>query len=160
MLNRLPSPTQMPPLSMLVDDIGRPSPRRLAKSFDVTERTVRRWMKEDQAPRAVMFALFWLTSWGQQAVHSEAHNSAVMHAGMARCLRDEIDRLRSQLERLGRIADFGAANDPAESVRARRPAIEAPKLHRQTIEKPSKKTGSPGSSKARATKQPRGLQRG
>ena len=33
MLNRLP--TQLPPLWMLVDDIGRPSPRQLAKSLDV-----------------------------------------------------------------------------------------------------------------------------
>ena len=107
-----------------------------------------------------MFALFWLTRWGQHAVHCEAHNDAILQASIARNLRDQIERLQSQLEHVGRIADFGAANDPAESVRARRPAIEAPKLHRQTIEKPSKKTGSPGSSKARTTKQPRGLQRG
>lgn len=158
MLNRLP--TQLPPLWMLVDDIGRPSPRQLAKSLDVTERTVRRWLKEDKAPRPVMFTLFWLTRWGQHAVHCEAHNDAILQASIARNLRDQIERLQAQLEHVGRIADFGAANDPAESVRARRPAIEAPKLHRQSVEKPSKKTGSPGSSKARATKQPRGLQRG
>lgn len=152
MLNRLPSPTQMPPLWMLVDDIGRPSPRQLARSFDVTERTVKRWLKEDQAPRAVMFALFWLTRWGQQAVHCEAHNDAILQASIARNLRDQIERLRAQLEHLGRIADFGAANDPAESVRARRPTIGAPQLHRQTVAKPTKKTGVHRSSKTSATK--------
>ena len=77
MLNRLP--TQLPPLWMLVDDIGRPSPRQLAKSLDVTERTVERWLKTDKAPRPVMFALFWLTRWGQHAVHCEAHNVIAEH---------------------------------------------------------------------------------
>ena len=158
MLNRLP--TQLPPLWMLVDDIGRPSARKLAKSLDVTERTVQRWLKEDKAPRPVMFALYWLTRWGQHAVHCEAHNDAILQASIARNLRDQIERLQAQLEHVGRIADFGAANDPAESVRASRPTIGAPQLHRQTVEKPSKKTGSPGGSKTRATKQPRGLQRG
>jgi hypothetical protein len=150
----------MPPLWMLIDDIGRPSPRQIAKALDVTERTVKRWLQADQAPRTVMCSLFWLTRWGQHAVHCEAHNDAVMQAGMARNLRDQIERLQQQLAHLGRIADFGAANDPADSVRAARPTIGAPQLSRKTIEKQAKNRSSSGGSKTSATKQPRGLQRG
>lgn len=158
MLNRLPA--HLPPLWMLIDDIGRPSARKIAKALDVTERTVQRWIKADKAPRAAMFALFWLTRWGHSAVHCEAHNDAILQASIARNLSDQLKRLQSQLEHVARIADFGAANDPAESVRARKSTSGAPQLHRQTVAKPTKKTGLNRSSKTRETKQPRGLQRG
>jgi len=160
MLNRLPTPTQMPSLSVMIYDIGNPTPRQLAKALSVTERTVCRWIQLGRAPRSVELSLYWLTGWGQRAVHCEAHNSAVMHAGMARCLREQIEHMKAKLEHLGRIADFGAANDPADGVRAYRPTIGAPQLHRSTVAKPAKKRGSPDSSKTSATKQPRGLQRG
>lgn len=114
MLNRLPR--QVPPLSMMLDDIGRPSPRELARAFDVTERTVRRWIADDSAPLTVLLALFWLTSWGISAVDAEAHNSAVMSASMVRVLRGQVSDLKARLDRLGKIADFGAANDPAPGV--------------------------------------------
>ena len=114
MLNRLP--VQIPPLWLLLDDIGNPPAKRLAKALDVTERTVKKWIRDDVAPRPVMLSLYWLTRWGQSAVHCEAHNAAVMHAGMVGGLRREIELLNARLDRLGRIADFGAANDPAPNV--------------------------------------------
>jgi len=133
MLNRLPSPTQMPSLSWLLDDIGGASAKQIARALHVSERSLYRWIKADQAPRPVMLALYWLTRWGMNAVHCEAHNAAVLHAGMATSLRRQIDRLeqdycmqierlQAQLEHLARIGDFGAANDPAETVCSPRPA--------------------------------------
>ena len=124
MLNRLP--VLVVPLSMLIEDIGNPSPKRIAKALGVTERTVKKWIREDIAPRPVMLSLYWLTGWGQSAVHCEAHNAAVMHAGMVGCLRREIALLNARLDRLGRIADFGAANDPAPNVAL--PAVPPPAM--------------------------------
>ena len=116
MLNRLPRATQMPPLSCMLDDIGRPRPRDLARALGVSERAVRRWQDQDHAPLPVMLAIFWLTRWGHSAVDSDAHNAAVLHAVAAEGARREVAALTEKLARLGQIADFGAANDPAQGV--------------------------------------------
>lgn len=111
----------------MLDDIGRPKPRDLARALGVSQRTVSRWIAADSAPTPVLQALFWLTRWGQSSVNADAHNAATMHAAMVGALRREIDVLRASLERLGRIADFGAANDPAPDVptHANTPASES-----------------------------------
>jgi hypothetical protein len=114
MLNRLPR--QMPPMSWMLDDIGNPKPRDLARALGVSERTVKGWIARDEAPTPALLALFWLTRWGQQAVDAEAHNAACMHATMVALLRGELAELNVRLQRLGRIADFGSANDPAEAI--------------------------------------------
>ena len=123
MLNRLPKPTQLPPLQWMLDDIGNPTAQALARALGVTRRTVERWRKAGHAPRAAMLAIYWLTRWGMDAVHCEAHNAAQLHAGMSDCLKREGERLKAEIEtlnaklaRLGRIADFGSANDPASGV--------------------------------------------
>ena len=160
MLNRLPTPTRLPGLNTMLDDIGRPHPTKVAKALGVSVRSVHRWIKLDRAPRPVELALYWLTSNGHHAVHCEAHNDAVMHAAMARCLREQIVRLEAQLEHLGRIGDFGAANDPADSVASPRPAPAEPQLPTATVEKPQRKSGSSVVRKTGETKQPRGFHRG
>lgn len=111
MLAKAPSVT--PPLSWMLDDLGRPHPRKLARLLGVSERTVRRWMKDDQAPRAVLYAIYWLTSWGQQAVHAELHNSATMYAGYVACLKSEVESLRHELARVLSLAHFDSANAPS-----------------------------------------------
>ena len=114
MLNRLPR--HMPPLWLMLDDIGQPSPAELARALGVTERTVSRWLKAGQAPHAAMLALFWITRWGQSVVNADAQNQAVTSAGLARSRMEQIEALKGQLQRLGRIAQFGSANDPAPDV--------------------------------------------
>lgn len=154
MLNRLPS--QMPPLDVMLADIGDPKPAALAKALDVSARSVRRWLQHGHAPRSAALAIFWLTRWGQNAVHCEAHNAAQLHAGMAAALRSEIDRLQAQLDRLARIGDFGCANDPALGIA--RPVLPAAPRRR-----PSVRTDEPSATapvKPGSTKQPRGFQRG
>ena len=112
---------------MMLDDIFSPKPRELARVFRVSERTVKRWIREEQAPMPVLMSLFWLTSWGQDQVHTHAHNGAILQAAIADNLRRELvdvkdklgrelDGLNEKLARLGQIADFGSANDPAEGV--------------------------------------------
>lgn len=114
MLNRLPR--LLMPLSVLLDDIGSPKARELAKVFQVPEKTAAQWLRDDDAPAAVMLALFWLTRWGHNAVHCEAHNAAILQAGIAASLKREVESLTGKLANLGRIADFGSANDPAPGV--------------------------------------------
>lgn len=116
MLRRLPM--HMPALSLMLEDIGKPAPEALARALDVSVTTVRRWIAEDQAPQPVLLALYWITKWGASAVDANAHNDAVASAGLARALRSEVDALRARLEKFGRIADFGSANDPASSAPA------------------------------------------
>jgi hypothetical protein len=110
-LRRLPK--AMPPLSMMLDDIGNPPPDALAAAFDVSETTARRWLSDERAPLAVQLALFWLTKWGVSQVDATAHNDAAMAAQRAASLRREVESLREVLAKVGRIADFGSANDPA-----------------------------------------------
>lgn len=150
----------MPPLDVMLGDIGSPSATALAKALDVSARTVRRWLQHGHAPRAAMLSIFWLTRWGQHAVHCEAHNAAQLHAGMAAALRTEINRLQAQLDRLARIGDFGSANDPAPGF-SRPPGGPATPAHNQR--RASIRTDEPSSTalvKPGSPKQPRGFQRG
>lgn len=114
MLNRLPR--QLPALSLMVADIGNPSTHELARSLDVTPRTVRRWLAADLAPRCAGLALFWLTRWGMSAIDAEAHQAAMLHAGLARARAEEIARLRVDLAHVLALADHGAANVPSLQV--------------------------------------------
>lgn len=158
MLNRLPR--QMPPLDVMLADIGNPTTREVARALDVTERTVRRWLSHGTAPRPVMLALFWVTSWGLSATDCETFNTAMLNRGLAVALKEEIGRLQARLDRLGRIADFGSANDPAPGVAVARLTLPVVPTENQP---PSVRTGEPGSTAAPepgSTQQPREFQRG
>ncbi len=121
MLNRLPSRT--PSLAEMMHDCGGVTPRQLANAMGVNQRTVYRWMSEGSAPRPVLLALFWLTRWGMQSTDADLFNYATAQRGYAVALKDELSRtqqevrsLQTQIERLGRLGDFGSANDPAHGV--------------------------------------------
>lgn len=113
MLNRLPTPTECPDLRYILADLGNPAPAALASALGVSLATVRRWLREDRAPRPVMLTLFWLTRWGISRVDAEAVNAARLHAGRVLALEHENRRLRRELARVVSIGDFGSANDPA-----------------------------------------------
>jgi hypothetical protein len=91
----------------------------------------------NEAPRAVMLALFWLTSWGQQWANVDAFNDAQAQRQLANAFRRRNDELEKQIAHLARIADFGAANDPSPSALLRRPEIEPARA------RPSRKIHSP-----------------
>ncbi len=114
MLNRLPR--HMPPFTAMLADIGSPSVKEIARALQVKETTVRKWLREDQAPHPVMLAVFWITRWGVSAIDCEAHNAAILQAGLARSRQDQIESLESRIQRLAQIASFGSANDPAPGV--------------------------------------------
>lgn len=111
-------PRQLPQLADLLADIGNPQARALALALGVSERTAYRWLADpDSAPRMVLAALFWLTSWGRQTVHCAAHNDAVLYASQARALTQELDATRADLARVLALASTGAANDATQRVR-------------------------------------------
>lgn len=109
-------PRNVPPLSLMMDDLGHPPPRVIARAFDVTERTVRRWLRDDRAPRAVLFSVFWLTRWGREQVHHEAEYRAHFHVGLYEALRRENAALHARIARLDALGDFGTANAPEFAV--------------------------------------------
>lgn len=149
MLNRLPS--QTPPLWLMLEDIGSPSPKDVAKSLGVSEAMVKKWIKHDSAPRAILLAVFWLTKWGMSAVDAEAHNAAIMSAGLARARLSEIERLQGAMHRLGRIAQFGSANDPAPGVPVDLGAPRAPAHRAKLRVEPAPGAGSTVSTPSSST---------
>lgn len=123
MLNRLPTPTECPTLSQILADLGNPAPKDLARSLGVSVSTIRRWLAVDHAPRPILLALFWLTTWGMSRVDAEAVNAARMHAARTLGLLREVARLQQELARVVSIADFGTANEPLMRGPSWRPGL-------------------------------------
>lgn len=123
MLTQLPK--TLPPLSILIADLGHPRPAAIAKALDVSEPTVRRWLRCDSAPRSVLLSLFWLTRWGRSQVDCQAVNDARVHVGLSRALAAENSNLRRRMAKVARLADFGSANDPGDFFASEKPGSMA-----------------------------------
>ncbi|MCV2361707.1 hypothetical protein LNV08_22325 [Paucibacter sp. TC2R-5] len=109
MLNRLPTPTQCPALSQMLDNIGNPSPKALAKALGVCISDMQTWIETDCAPRPVLLALFWLTVWAQSSVDAESINISRLHVSIAVSLRTELAGIKHELARILTHGNFGAA---------------------------------------------------
>ena len=119
------APTQLPPLSMLVDDLhGDRSPESIGRHLGVSGLTVRRWLKADQAPRAALLALFWETRWGLSALDAQADNLVRLHVGLNNALRRENATLRRRIARLESLR-YGAANAPTWQAQPQPPISRA-----------------------------------
>jgi hypothetical protein len=116
MLNRLPSGARLPPLGLMLDDLGNPSTRQLGRALGVTERTARRWVAAGQAPRPVMLALFWVTRWGESLALCEAQHGASLARAHLAALQAEKTALAADLARVLALSDTGAANVPTWQV--------------------------------------------
>lgn len=115
-LNRLPR--QLPPLSLMLADIGEPKPAQLARLLGVKPATVSRWIAKDAAPLPVLLAIFWLTRWGRSQIDADMTNAAQLHADHARALGLQLQETRAQLARLAGLVESlaGAANGPLYHV--------------------------------------------
>lgn len=122
------APSQLPPLSMMIDDLlGDRSPESVGRFLGVSGLTVRRWLKADQAPRAALLALFWETRWGRSALDAQAENLVRSHIGLNNALKNENAALRRRIARLEALS-HGAANAPSfhpENDSPPRPVIRA-----------------------------------
>lgn len=106
-----PTAAHVPPFSFLLDDLPA-TPAQVARHLGVSARTLGRWMAADQAPRAVMLALFFESRWGRSALDAKAVNDARLYAGLAGALELENATLRARIARLERLGGFGSANAP------------------------------------------------
>lgn len=106
------APKYVPMWPALMDELCSPRPTRVARVLGISPRTVRRYNRTGQAPRAICLALFWLTSWGRSQVHTQAHNDALLAVAYTRSLCERIEHLEAHIEHLVTIGHFGAANEP------------------------------------------------
>lgn len=107
------TPKCLPPLSLLLADLGNPQPSEIAKALGVTTRTVERWIADGRAPRPAHICLFWVSSWGAQAVNVQAFNDAREAYGLLACLQRENRNLVAELNSHANKPDrYGAANSP------------------------------------------------
>ena len=116
------APSSVPIWQLLMDDLCQPPPARVARVLGLGVRTVQRYNATGYAPRHVCLAVFWLTSWGRQSVHAQAHNDAVLMVGYVNGLRSQVDALEGHVSHLMSIGDFGCANQPADDQPSRRTA--------------------------------------
>lgn len=108
------APGQLPPLSLLLDDIPTRCARTIARHLGVNSRTLQRYQVADQAPRAVHLALFWETRWGQSVLDAEIFNRDSVQRGLIGALQAENAQLRATVARLVAELDT-AAGDAANA---------------------------------------------
>ncbi|OYY63393.1 MAG: hypothetical protein B7Y51_06215 [Burkholderiales bacterium 28-67-8] len=113
------APTNVPYWRTLMEDLCNPPAHRVAKVLGMSRRTIQRYNATGYAPRYACLAVFWLTSWGRSAVHTQAHNDAVMMVSYVAGLRSQVAQLEARITHLVRIGDFGAANEPDKYLASR-----------------------------------------
>ncbi len=105
-------PLWVPIWQALLEDLGHPPARRVARVLGLSVRTVRRYNHTGRAPKSVCLALFWLTRWGRSAVHAQATNDALVACGYVDALRRQVAGLQLQLDHVLTLSDVGSANAP------------------------------------------------
>lgn len=93
---RSPTAAGLPPFSILFHDIPA-SLSQISRHLGLSPGTVRRYLRDDQAPRAVMLALFWESRWGRSAANCEAANFGQVHYALAQSLKEKNQVLLDQI---------------------------------------------------------------
>ena len=108
------TPRHLPQLLTMLDNIPA-NDKEIAKHLGLSLTTFKKYRRNEQAPRPVMLALFWLTSWGMGAIDAELVNRERFARQALEFSRLEVLALRDQVRLLeaerGRYAV--AANTPA-----------------------------------------------
>lgn len=109
------APRQLPALSLLLDDLMTRDHRLIARYLGISERALKRYITDHQAPRPVHLALFWETRWGQSELDAEIFNRDQVQRGHIDALQREVQQLRATVHKLMAMLASGehqAANDP------------------------------------------------
>ena len=108
------TPRHLPQLLTMLDNIPA-NDKEIAKHLGLSLTTLKKYRRNEKAPRPVMLALFWLTSWGMGAIDAELVNRERFARQALEFSRLEVLALRDQVRLLeaerGRYAV--AANAPA-----------------------------------------------
>ena len=106
------APAALPIWQRILEDLGNPHPKEIARVLGLGVRTVYRYNREAQAPRHVCLALFWMTRWGHSQVHCQAVNDCTLAVTYANAIEAELKQARTQLAHVLAISETGAANHP------------------------------------------------
>lgn len=82
----------------MLDSIG--SDLAVARLLGLTTKTIKRYRKDGQAPKPVMYALFWETPWGRETVDVSLVNEARFSYAKAQAFEVENKALRKQIAAL------------------------------------------------------------
>lgn len=107
--------TTLPPLSCLLSDEPA-NVQRSAKHLGLSIKTLQRYLDAGAAPRAVMLALFYESSWGYSLLHTTAYNRQMWATQVAASLERQNAVLVARIAALERLGDFGAANEPLQRL--------------------------------------------
>lgn len=116
---RAPGHAGLPSIATMLDDIPASS-AQIARHLGIKESTLKTYRRQGGAPRPVMLALFWETTWGRSAADCEAYNAVTIHQAQTKSLNDHQARMAGiiwalQLE-LDRHQDGRPANLPVFNV--------------------------------------------
>lgn len=106
------APRTLPTWGQLTADLCSPGASELAAHLGVSVRTVYGWKAADRAPRAVLLALFWESSYGLSTLDCELFNRFLVWKNLSESLGHENEKLRRAVAQLEATGDFGAANAP------------------------------------------------
>lgn len=99
----------------MLDDIAKPD-KEVARWLGISVETLRRYKRKEQAPRAVMHALFFQTRWGLSVLEVEMHNRLALLESENAMLRRRVQEMQGIIRRLEKEietgASAGAANAP------------------------------------------------
>ena len=110
-----PVAAQLPPFSMLYADISYATHRQISRHLGLSEATVAKYLRTENAPRSVMLAMFWESHWGMAWAHTDAYNFGKIHSEYAQALKATNERLMAHIALLEHelaSKDAGAANSP------------------------------------------------
>ena len=108
----------LPGLNFMLADIPA-NHRQVARHLGVTEQTLKKYIKAEDAPRAILLALFWETRWGRSAADTEAANYGAVYYRQAMGLKRENDTLRKKMLAMEKELDrlnLDSANSPFFNV--------------------------------------------
>jgi hypothetical protein len=86
--------------------------KRAAKHLGLSVKTVQRYRDSGTAPRAVLLALFYESTWGYSLLHTTAYNRQMWLGQQVGALQRQNAVLAARVALLERLGDFGAANEP------------------------------------------------
>ena len=87
----------LPGLNFMLADIPA-NHKQVARHLGVTEQTLKKYIKAEGAPRAIMLALFWETRWGRSAADTEAANYGAIYYRKAMGLERENLAMRKKMQ--------------------------------------------------------------
>lgn len=97
---RAPRYAGMPHLSTMLDSIG--NDKAVAKWLGLSHRTIAKYRADGQAPKPVMYALFWETPWGTDLADCIAVNDARIAYSQLRCIERKNEELKRRVLALER----------------------------------------------------------